>query len=311
MLIDDLKLGKFISLGFQGSVYEVYEKDAKRYAMKIIRVVDDGKNSTMANFTKSEWREIWFSTKFGNLYPNSFTQLYTYDFIDNANDFKYKKPLGDFEKNQSKYACRIVYEYVDDILKHIIYDLSKKQLYSMIIQITYAFMILRKNGYSQYDLKLDSIGVVRTTEKYVHLDSSLKIKTYGYIYKLIDYGGMFHESYNIHHNKKNKEMEFLTYILYKCDFEDKVFSHKHYDIDSSFTSHHLYKEVSKYSSILFYQYFLFAIMYPKEYQQFCRKNVNHRTYPIKLLVSVEDILYIIKHENRPEKIIHFFSSSTQ
>ena len=181
----------------------------------------------------------------------------------------------------------------------------------MIVQITYAFMILRKNGYSQYDLKLDSIGVVRTTEKYVHLDSSLKIKTYGYIYKLIDYGGMFHESYKIDYPKKNKEIEFLTYILYKCDFEDKVFSHRHHDIDSSFTSHHLYKEVSKYSSILFFQYFLFAIMYPVEYQQFCRKNVKHNTDPIKLLIPLEDILYIIKHENRPEKIIHFFSFSKQ
>ena len=52
-------------------------------------------------------------------------------------------------------------------------------------------------------------------------------------------------------------------------------------------------------------------MYPVEYQQFCRKNVKHNTDPIKLLIPLEDILYIIKHENRPEKIIHFFSFSKQ
>ena len=313
--IKDLICGKFIAAGYQGAVHKAYDKDGKKYAIKIIRTGHDESDIiTKIDTNKPVGREIAFATNLGNLHPNNFIYLYTHDFIDNANDFKYERPLGSSDKTKSNYAHRLVYDYVDDILKNIIHKLSKKALYSMICQVANAINILHKHGYSHCDLKLDCVGVKYTDEKYVDLDDTRRVRTYGHIFKLIDYGRVFHKSYNLHggileiyDSKKYKEIDFLIYILYKCDFNDRVFSNKLHDIPSSFKHHHLYKDLEKYSNITFYKYFLFAILHPKEHQQLCSKNIYHNTSVIKLLLPLHDILYLIKYKRDNEKIIKHFS----
>lgn len=64
----------------------------------------------------------------------------------------------------------------------------------------------------------------------------------------------------------------------------------------------VYKYMDHYTRVWDYQYFLFAILYPTEHQQFCTKNINHNTSDVKLL------LYFIKYKRHYSKIINYFSN---
>ena len=318
MLISELKLGRHIASGYQGSVHEIYDENNKRYAIKIIKVKEEYKEKS---YEIPSWREVDFANTVGNLYPNSFIYMYAYDVIDNIDYFGYEKPkkipnncISD-QIYYSNYAVRIVYSFIDDTLKNIIHTLSKEQLYSMIVQVTFAIKVMHENGYSHNDLKLHNIGVIRTDKKYIELDDTLRIKTHGYIFKLIDFGRVLHPKYVlsegssvIYNNKMKKEIDFLLYSLYKCDFRDKTFLGGIYPKDGSFKKSKVYKYIDHYTSIWDYQYFLFAILYPTEHQQFCTGNKNRHTSEVELLLPFKDILHFIKFKRHYGKIINYFSN---
>ena len=318
MLIKDLKLGSFIAAGYQGSVHEIFDEHRKRYAIKIIKVKEKYKEQS---YEISAWREVDFANTVGNLYPNSFIYMYAYDVIDNVDDFNYNRPKKHPNANlynqlkKSKYAVRIVYSYINDTLDKVIHSLSKEQLYSMIVQITFAIKVMHENGYTHNDLKLHNIGAKHTSDKYVDLDDNLRVKTHGYIYKIIDYGGILHRKYDlsetsskIHHNKMIKEVDFILYNLFRCDFKDKFFCGGIYPKDGTFKECHVYKNIEHYTSVWDYQYYLFAILYPTQHQRFCTKNINHNTSDVKLLLPFKDILHYIKFKRNAGKIINYFSS---
>ena len=315
MFISELRLGKFIATGVQGAVHKVYDADGKRYAMKIIRINDDGHD---IDFDTSTYREVEFAETICNKYPNSFMTLYAHDFIKNANDFDYEKPvhvpnnISHNKKLNSRFAIRLVYTYVDDTLENLIYKLSKKELYSIIVQFVYSINIMRKNGYVHNDLRTKNVGVIRTDEKYIELDENLKIETHGYIFKLIDFGRVLHKKYDltksekeIYKNRINKEIDFIIYNLYRCYFKDKFFNRKIYEITKSDIDRNLFRDVRHYTKDPIYRYFLLAIMYPKQYQRIRSKEEHH---DVKLLISFKHILYFIKQDRDADKIIKYFSS---
>ena len=293
MYISDLRLGKFIAAGVQGAVHKVYDSDGKRYAMKIIRINDDGHD---INYDTSTYREVEFGETIANKYPNSFMTLYAHDFIKNANELDYEKPVhvpnnsGHNKKLNSRYAIRLVYTYVDDTLENL----------------------MHKNGYVHNDLRTKNVGVIRTEEKYIELDENLKIETHGYIFKLIDLGRVLHKKYDltksekeIYKNRINKEIDFIIYNLYKCDFKDKFFNRKIYEITKSDIDRNLFRDVRHYTKDPIYRYFLFAILHPKQYQ---RMRSKEEPPDVKLLISFKHILYFIKQERDADKIIKYFSS---
>jgi serine/threonine protein kinase len=318
MLIKYLKLGSFIAAGYQGAVHEIFDEHGKRYAIKVVKIKEKYKEQS---YEISAWREIDFANTVGNLYPNSFIYMYAYDIIDNIGDFNYHRPKKHpntelyNQLKKSKYAVRIVYTYINDTLDKVIHSLSREQLYSMIVQITFAIKVMHEHGYTHNDLKLHNIGAKHTSDKYVDLDDTLRVKTYGFIYKIIDYGGILHRKYDlsetsskIHHNKMIKEVDFILYNLFRCDIKDKFFCGGIYPKDGTFKESHVYKNIEHYTSIWDYQYFLFAILYPTQHQKFFTKNINHNTSDIKLLLPFKDILHFIKFKRHTGKIINYFSS---
>jgi len=63
-----------------GTVFLAKYKN-KKYALKIEHILEaDLKKSSSSQI----WREIFFSTKFANKYPEQFIKLYSYDIIDNC-----------------------------------------------------------------------------------------------------------------------------------------------------------------------------------------------------------------------------------
>ena len=75
----------------------------------------------------------------------------------------------------------------DGVLSDIMTNLNKKQVYSLIIQISYAFHLMHINNYIHGDPFSKNICYKKTKLKKIKI-LDLDIPTYGYIFSLIDYG---------------------------------------------------------------------------------------------------------------------------
>ena len=73
------------------------------------------------------------------------------------------------KKNKSKHCLRKIYTLIDGILSDIIDNLTQKDLYSMIIQITYIFYLLHKNNYTHCDLHSQNIDYINSDKKYLKI----------------------------------------------------------------------------------------------------------------------------------------------
>jgi serine/threonine protein kinase len=83
---------------------------------------------------------------------------------------------------------RIIYDLIDGNLYELDGKLSYKQIYSMIIQLTYAIQLLHSANYVHGDIHNRNIGWVKTSMRTKIKLNKLNIPTHGYIFKLIDYG---------------------------------------------------------------------------------------------------------------------------
>ena len=75
--IDNYEIVKQLGNGMSGTVY-LTTFENKNYALKIQHILTEKLIPG-----SSDWREIVFSEKFGNKYPDQFMKLYTYDIINN------------------------------------------------------------------------------------------------------------------------------------------------------------------------------------------------------------------------------------
>ena len=78
--LDNYKIEKELGSGMIGTTYLV-ELNLKKYALKIEKISPE---NLEPNTKYQEWREIEFSEKFGNLYPEQFITLYSYDIKENC-----------------------------------------------------------------------------------------------------------------------------------------------------------------------------------------------------------------------------------
>lgn len=172
----EYKIIKELGHGMIGTTYLIKIKN-KHYALKIEKVIEDvidkNKIDIIHNTKYPEWREIEFSKKFGNKYPEQFMQLINYDIIENCDHVQKYTPQSIEsmpesvrkiinEKINSTYCIRKIYSLVDCDLSKIINNLNKKELYSFIIQTIHIIFLLNKNGYNHNDLHGQNIGVIKT-----------------------------------------------------------------------------------------------------------------------------------------------------
>jgi len=313
--------------GMFGTVYKIKYKD-KYFAMKIEHVLD---NDLTINLKSHIWREIDFCRNFSRKHKDQFIQLYHYDFIKDCEHIqKYSVNLKEFEKYhrdkmnalaQSNTCIRRIYELVDGNVKNIISQLSEKEIYSMIIQISLIIKTLEKSKYIHGDFHAGNIGYIKTQKKYI-IYGKYKIPTFGYIYKAIDLGSIMHPKYKLSKRDKiwYKELfgrEIISPLTTSLINFDKFWNF----IEENNIKLNLKKDLKKFEkSDLYklvnlqfqdierkkYKYDLAEILYPEQFQKLILGNKFKKTiYPI-LNLDIHDIIYLYRENFNTDKIIDYF-----
>lgn len=200
-MTDKLKIGKVIDKGLLNSVNEC-TLNGNKYIVKIEHVTQ----KEQTNKKSPIWNEIKFSLNFANKYPEHFMTLIQYSFEENCQhiqlSWKLDKPMAPWpDKLVAEYKKRIaeniciykIYTRMDTILYKIVNKLSHLQLYSMLLQVSYAMRLLHKHNYIHGDLHPGNVGVMKTGLKAKIKLGKDTIPTYGYQYKLIDFGLSLHK----------------------------------------------------------------------------------------------------------------------
>jgi hypothetical protein len=318
--IDSYKIIKELGYGFLGTVYLV-EKNKKKYGMKIEHVLE----SDITNEKSKLFIENRFYEKFANKYPEYFVTMKEFDIIDNCKhiqkypieiDNKYypiHKKLAD-----SQYCIRRIITLIDGSFGSIIDTLSLNQIYSAIIQIYYITILLHKNKYVQVDASIGNIGYIKTKEKYIKLDNYI-IPTFGYIYKLFDFGSVLHitdTSFNNFNFIQNKELLKIASYLYKnsTDYID-IFNKKRYikSIMGSPEFKDIKNIIVKPAKTPFIYVRMYEILNNEKFKDLIGEPLEKRK-PITFYIPKEDIFYYIKEindKNNTTNIINYFLSKIQ
>lgn len=325
IIIDDLIIIKTLGYGMVGTVYKT-EYKKKFYALKVEHILE---TDLKYNPKSVVWREINFCVNFALKYPDQFTNLLVYDFIDNCtHKQKYSFPIKTFplkaqenfiKLKNSNWCIRKVFELIDGSLDSVLGDLNIKQIYSMIVQLCWIIKLLESNGYIHGDIHSGNIGFIQTKSKYINIWNQ-KIPTYGYIFKLIDYGLVAHKSdklniwekENIKYLFTNGEVTSIIHLL----FDNQKFwnwvnknkiKYNDYKTDlKAFNKTPEKKYIKKITSNKDLQFLLFQIMYPEQYQKLALGNNFIKTIEPKIYTDLIDIILIIQNTKNIDLISKYF-----
>lgn len=323
-MIDNYKKIKKLGSGGQGVVYLVM-KNSNKFALKIDHIIDSDIHKNLKSYI---WRDIEFSNYMFNKYPNHFIKLIEYDFIDNCkNKYKIKIPIDNLtqqinEINNCNLCSRRIYQYVDYTLDKIIDKINIQQVYSIIIQLAYIIYIMHNEGYVHGDLHEYNIGIIITKKKYITI-LNYKVKTFGYIVKLIDYGRVLHKKYilkmtdfNVHEKVllKNdmineiKRINFIvtTFPIYK-NLPMSVWK-KWDNIMNQFIMSNEYNYIKSLIPNITDNnelYNLYLLIYPEKAQKQILKKNYIKVIPSKLRIPLCNYIFLITNNN-PVKIIEYF-----
>ena len=186
---------KLISKGFNNYVYSI-KLDGNTYILK-----QYGINNLKKDYNLNLWRELDilnFIKKLDNSDKKYFMNLISNDIEKcnlKVNYFNTKSKT--IAKKKYKKCMNIILSYngkpISDLLKNKLLK-SKKEKYNLIIQITYAINIFRKNGYIHNDMHNGNITFKKNNEIIKIKGSKFKPK---YIYSLIDFGISLHKKYKL------------------------------------------------------------------------------------------------------------------
>jgi len=188
------KIVSILSNGNDATVYKI-KIGSLYYALRRQKILD----SEAHDFINTHlYNNIIFNEFINKINKNHFAILYKYKISSNC---KFKQKLTDFTlnnseklkdyylKEKSKYCLDMIIDLKDGIICDILYRLSRKQLYSMIIQCVYALNIMHKNGYYHNDLHNKNIMYKKTKIKTLKI-LNLNVPTYGYLWSIIDYNSV-------------------------------------------------------------------------------------------------------------------------
>ena len=309
-----------------GTVFLAKYKN-KKYALKIEHILEaDLKKSSSSQI----WREIFFSTKFANKYPEQFIKLYSYDIIDNCThkqeysmnvEMIMNKKIRDKIYNiaKSNLCIRKVYELIDGVLYDIIGLLSRKQLYSFILQYSYIILLLQKNNYSHGDIHGGNIGYIKTKKEFVKILNT-NIPTYGYIFKFIDYGFVKNKKNKLSNENKEIHNKLFRYegdlgFIYTLLYDDIYFYNYLVQHKIKYNNEELYLNFLK--SEEFYiikslcendynRFLIYKILFIEKYQKSILKKKFKKIIQPTIRGDLNDILYFIKYYGDTHNIIDYF-----
>lgn len=326
VILSNYSIIQELGYGIFATVYKIKTLNKKKYALKIQHVV---KSDLKPNLKSSIWREINFSINFGNKYPTQFVKLYEYDFINRCElKQKYSFDISTFPNNLQKkfnklssspYCIRVVYDLIEGNLYELEDKLSVKQIYSMIIQLTYTIQLLHSANYIHGDIHNKNVGWIKTGKTTKIKLGKLNVSTNGYIFKLIDYGMVMNKSNKMTKKEKvefennlRNELVLLVHFMVDSVIYDYI-NENNIDIDfycvyTKFKKTRFYNLISKYSSNDVVQMFLFDILFPSQYQSIAFGSHYTHTIPRKLFIPFEDIEYFILNYKTPNLIIKYFNN---
>lgn len=197
-----VKIGKVMSKRITASVMAgVLGKE------KVVVKIEHVSKKDRDDKTSAVWKEIQFSEKFGNKHPKHFMQLKDYNFeagcpgiqldglIQNPPSSWGKKLVAEYRALLAEDVCVYkTYDRMDCILGDILPKMSVPQVYSALLQVSYAVKMMHKNGYIHGDLHAGNVGAMKTAKNARIQLGNVSVPTHGYHYKLIDFGMTLHKS---------------------------------------------------------------------------------------------------------------------
>jgi len=329
---------KKLGNGVMGVTYKI-KANNKFYALKRQKILKSEINKS----SKSKiWREIKFANKM-NKYPNHFMKLYKYEIIENCNhiqpisskifkpDTKFQKILNSY--SDSDYCIELIYDLKDGTLEQIINKLDQNQIYSFIIQLTYAIYLMRSKGYFHTDIHTRNVAYIKCNLKtYIEI-FGYKVPTYGYIWSLIDYGEVLSEKFEL---KKSEKKYFSNPDFYLLDLfgilwmlyigSNRAFAYLHKlnkltpykDYLKSIKERPEYlftKNMLKNNATMFQISSLFSILYPLENLKLMGMDLdldanfntpNGIKKYLETKINQSDSLFFISNIDKPKILIKYF-----
>lgn len=326
-ILSNYKIIKELGYGMFGDVYLIKNKVGnKKYALKIQHVE---KKDIKSNNKSSIWREINFSINFGNKYPSQYIKLWEYDFINDCKSKnKFSFDIHSFPQkiqkkinllNKSPYCVRMVYDLIEGDLHQLDGKLTQKQIYSLIIQLTYSIQLLHYNNYIHGDIHDRNVGWIKLPKNHKIKINNLQVNTHGYLFKLIDYGLMINKLDLVGKKEKKEfkniflhELSLLIHFMVDTKIYDYINENKidiNWDYNyNEFKLTRFYPLITKYTNNETIQIFLFDILFPDQYQKIAFGSNYTYTIPRKLHIPFDDILYFISNYREPNKIIKYFNN---
>jgi len=318
-----MEIIKELGYGMFGTVYKI-KYNSNYYAMKIEHILESDKIKSLSS---PIWKEIDFAKKILNRYPDQFIKLHKYEFIENCDHVqKYSVDPKEFSKynqnklkelSKSKLCIRKIYDLIDGNITDIIDSLTTNQLYSMIAQLALIIKILQDNKYMHGDIHRGNLGYIKTNKEYVKY-KNIKIPTYGYIFKAIDYGSIIHPKYK--NTKAQKELYkksfgieyitiFETLLINKTDFFDFAYDNNinlAYPKDKQkIVKSELKDIISEYSKNPDLIFLLAHILFPEKFQEIIFGKKNKEFIPIIKYLDDIDYIFMITCEFDVDKIIDY------
>lgn len=300
-----------IGEGAFGLTYKVKYKGGL-YCLKRQRILE----KDVKNFKQSWlWKEIEFAKKMEK-FPCCFIKLYEYRII-NPCETPFTHKITDVLKdtleplNKSPYCVELIYDLLDGSLDAILSTFNLKQKYSMIIQVVYAMYLYRSMDYYHGDLTTRNVGFVKTSNEFVNINGT-NIPTYGYIYKLIDYGQTKpRNTIPAYQFIDNFDMirfcrDFNHYIDHLFDLPRNM------KINKQIIKTPQYREIKKYIissdgyEITKLIELYYKLLYTKEYLVMIKIKESDMNKYIEYMIPVADQLFMLENRKMPLKIIQYF-----
>ena len=223
MNFNNVKIIKKIGYGMFGTTYLV-RIGKKKYAMKIQKIL---KSDIKRDFSKGIWREMDLY-KYINKMPKEsrsfFCNLHYFEISDNCNhtqERRWNPPVDSdlgkqvAELDASNYCIKYLLDYEGSITLNDYMEkkLSRRRIYSILLQICNITLLLYKGGYFHNDMQPGNIMVVPTKKKYFYLMGK-KVPFYGRQLVAIDYGDVSHKKFGEGFTKNNG----LAYLYYELSW---------------------------------------------------------------------------------------------